>query len=128
MSCTYDLRRFTFSQVPRDVSDAIYGRVRGAYYDAQNEWWLVPCGQYLNITFNFGGHSFPIHPLDIVDDNFNKVDSTGKKVCIGAVRIFDHIFPKVFLRVEPFPSIVSANHFSVQYPRTLRYDSWDEFL
>jgi len=75
---------FTFSQVPREVSDAIYGRVRGAFYDTQNEWWLVPCGQYLNITFNFGGRSYPVHPLDVVDDNFGKVDSTGKKVCIGA--------------------------------------------
>lgn len=75
---------FTFSQVPRDVSDAIYGRVRGAFYDTTNEWWLVPCGQYLNISFNFGGRNYPIHPLDAVDDNFSKVDSSGRKVCIGA--------------------------------------------
>jgi hypothetical protein len=66
------------------VSDAIYGRVRGAFYDTTNEWWLVPCGQYLNISFNFGGRNYPIHPLDVVDDNFNKVDSSGRKVCIGA--------------------------------------------
>ncbi|KIK01896.1 hypothetical protein K443DRAFT_678040 [Laccaria amethystina LaAM-08-1] len=75
---------FTFSQVPRDISDAIYGRVNGAYYDTQNEWWLVPCGQYLNVSFNFGGNSYPVHPLDLVDDNFSQIDSTGKKVCIGA--------------------------------------------
>jgi len=75
---------FTFSQVPRDVSDAIYGRVRGAYYDSTNQWWLVPCGQYLNISFNFAGINYPIHPLDVVDDNFARTDSTGKKVCIGA--------------------------------------------
>ncbi|KIM43280.1 hypothetical protein M413DRAFT_444096 [Hebeloma cylindrosporum] len=75
---------FTFSQVPRDVSDALYGRVSGAFYDTKNEWWLVPCGQYLNISFNFGGRNYPIHPLDTVDDNFNKLDSSGKKVCIGA--------------------------------------------
>ncbi|CAA7262971.1 unnamed protein product [Cyclocybe aegerita] len=75
---------FTFSQVPREVSDAIYGRVRGAYYDEKNEWWLIPCGQYLNISFNFGGRNYPIHPLDVVDDNFSRVDPTGKKVCIGA--------------------------------------------
>ncbi|KAF4617111.1 hypothetical protein D9613_005969 [Agrocybe pediades] len=75
---------FTFSQVPRDMSDAIYGRVRGAYYDSTNEWWLVPCGQYLNVSFNFGGRNYPIHPLDLVDDNFSKTDATGKKVCIGS--------------------------------------------
>ncbi|KAF8195465.1 aspartic peptidase A1 [Pholiota molesta] len=75
---------YTFSQVPRDVSDAIYGRVQGAVYDTQNQYWLVPCGQYLNISFNFGGHNYPIHPLDVVDNNFGIVDSSGKNVCIGA--------------------------------------------
>jgi len=75
---------FTFSQVPREVSDAIYGRVKGAYYDVKNDWWTVPCGQYLNISFNFGGNNYPIHPLDAVDDNFNQFDPNGNKVCIGA--------------------------------------------
>lgn len=75
---------FTFSQVPRDVSDAIYGRVRGAYYDTENEWWLVPCGQYLNVSFNFAGTNYPVHPLDLVDDNFLRTDPTGRKICIGA--------------------------------------------
>lgn len=84
----HPLASFTFSQVPRDVSDAIYGRVQGAYYDTQNEWWFVPCGQYLNISFSFGGRSYPVHPLDVVDDNFAKLDNTGKRVCIGAVCIY----------------------------------------
>ncbi|KDR82582.1 hypothetical protein GALMADRAFT_237974 [Galerina marginata CBS 339.88] len=75
---------YTFSQVPRDMSDAIYGRVQGAYYDVKNQWWTVPCGQYLNVSFNFGGVNYPIHPLDLVDDNFAQIDSTGKKVCIGS--------------------------------------------
>ncbi|TFK70925.1 acid protease [Pluteus cervinus] len=74
---------FTFSQVPRAVSDQIYGRVKGAIYDSTNEWWTVPCGQYLNISFSFGGQIYPIHPLDTVDDNFNQFDATGNKVCIG---------------------------------------------
>lgn len=77
--------RFTFSQVPRDISDQIYGRVKGAYYDTTEEFWMVPCGQSLNLTFNFGGKSYPVHPLDTVDDNFNRVDSTGQKICLGAV-------------------------------------------
>lgn len=67
------------------MSDAIYGRVRGAVYDTTNEWWLVPCGQYLNVSFNFGGRNYPIHPLDLVDNNFKKTDATGKPVCIGSV-------------------------------------------
>lgn len=75
---------FTFSQVPRQVSDAIYGRVQGASFDTQNQYWTVPCGQYLNISFGFGGRQYPIHPLDTVDDNFGKVDASGNHVCIGA--------------------------------------------
>jgi len=67
------------------VSDAIYGRVQGALYDVRNEYWMVPCGQYLNISFGFGGRQYPIHPLDTVDDNFNVVDANGNHVCIGAV-------------------------------------------
>lgn len=75
---------FTFSQVPRDVSDAIYGRVKGAVYDSQKEWWTVPCGQMLQISFKFGGVNYPINPLDTVDDNFNVRDAQGNRMCIGA--------------------------------------------
>jgi hypothetical protein len=46
---------------------------------------MIPCGQELNLTFNFGGNSYPVHPLDTVDDNFHQVDSTGKEICLGAV-------------------------------------------
>jgi len=99
---------FTFSQVPRDMSDAIYGRVQGAVYDASNEWWTVPCGQMINLTFSFGGMAFPIHPLDVVDDNFKILDKNGNHVCIGAFQPitsafslfgnFDMIMGMTFLR------------------------------
>ncbi|KAJ7451632.1 aspartic peptidase A1 [Mycena latifolia] len=99
---------FTFSQVPRDMSDAIYGRVQGAVYDSDNEWWTVPCGQELNLTFSFGGVQFPIHPLDAVDDNFKILDKNGNHVCIGAFQPitsafslfgnFDMIMGMTFLR------------------------------
>jgi hypothetical protein len=75
---------FTFSQVPRDVSDAIYGRVQGAQYDTKQELWLIPCGQYLNISMNFGGVNYPVHPLDTVDNNFAQTDSNGNPICIGS--------------------------------------------
>lgn len=52
---------------------------------------MIPCGQMLNLTFMFGGVAYPIHPLDVVDDNFNKVDANGKKVCIGAVCFYPSI-------------------------------------
>jgi len=74
---------FTFSQVPRDVADAIYGRVQGAQYDEQNQYWTVPCGQYLNVSLNFGGTNYPVHPLDTVDDNFHITNPSGNSACIG---------------------------------------------
>lgn len=77
------------------MSDQIYGRVNGAYYDSSQEFWMLPCQQMLNITFNFGGKSYPVHPLDTVDDNFNQVDSTGQKVCIGSVSICLIVLPTI---------------------------------
>lgn len=75
---------FTFNQVPRTISDAIYGRVQGAVYDTTNQWWTVPCGQLLNVTINMGGNSYPVHPLDTVDNNFGITDAQGNPVCIGS--------------------------------------------
>jgi len=99
---------FTLSQVPRTISDAIYGRVQGAVFDTKNQWWTVPCGQYLNVSFNFGGQNYPIHPLDLVDDNLGLTDSTGQRVCLGAYQpitsafnifgTFDMILGMSFLR------------------------------
>ena len=89
--------RFTLSQVPRTISDAIYGRVQGAVFDTKNQWWTVPCGQYLNVSFNFGGQNYPIHPLDLVDDNLGLTDSTGQKVCLGAVCFTNSPYPLFLL-------------------------------
>lgn len=75
---------FTFNQVPRDISDAIYGRVQGAVYNSTNEWWTVPCGQLLNVSLNFGGINYPVHPLDTVDNNFGITNENGTNVCIGS--------------------------------------------
>jgi hypothetical protein len=67
------------------VSDAIYGRVRGAEYSTTDQLWLVPCDQMLNISFNFGGVNFPIHPLDTISSDFDMTDSNGNVVCVGTV-------------------------------------------
>lgn len=55
---------FTLPQVPRKVSDAIYGRVQGAQYSSANGAWFIPCSQELNISFVLGGQTYPVHPLD----------------------------------------------------------------
>lgn len=72
---------FTFSQVPRKMSDAIYGRVQGASYSTTDGIWYVPCAQYLNMSFAFGGVTFPIHPLDIVSNDI----ASSNGLCRGAV-------------------------------------------
>jgi hypothetical protein len=75
---------FTFPQVPRAISDAIYGRVQGAVYDSVNQYWTLPCQQMLNLTFTFSGNQYPIHPLDVVNNDFSLTDSNGNPICIGA--------------------------------------------
>jgi hypothetical protein len=74
---------FTYSQVPRKMSDAIYGRVQGASYSTQDGLWYVPCTQYLNLSFVFSGVSLPIHPLDIVSNDITPADANG--LCQGPV-------------------------------------------
>lgn len=76
---------YTLPQVPRALSDAIYGRVQGAVYDENLSAWTVPCTQLINLSFKFGGIEIPIHPLDVSSSDFNVVDATGKPVCLGTV-------------------------------------------
>lgn len=77
---------FTLPQVPRSVSDAIYGRVQGAEWNAQNSVWTIPCTQMLNISFKMGGQTFPIHPLDTSSSDFGLTFSNGQPACVGIVR------------------------------------------
>lgn len=86
---------FSYSQVPRDVADAIYGRVPSAEYDETNEIWTLPCDIELNITFKFGGVDFPIHPLDTVSSDIPTKDANGNTVCIGAVSFAAFLAPSL---------------------------------
>ena len=76
---------FTFSQVPRKMSDAIYGRVQGATYNTQDGIWKVPCKQNISLAFVFGGVTMPIHPLDVVSNDLNPSDANG--LCDGGVSV-----------------------------------------
>lgn len=87
---------YTLPQVPRALSDAIYGRVQGAAYNEASGVWTVPCGQEVNLTFIFGGVEYPIHPLDTSSSDFNMVDATGTPVCVGTVCLY---------RTRPEPSL-----------------------
>lgn len=84
---------FTFSQVPRKMSDAIYGRVKGATYSTQEGLWKVPCTQNLSLAFVFGGVTMPIHPLDVVNNDLDASDPNG--LCNGAVSVMCSVFSLV---------------------------------
>ncbi|KAF9220898.1 acid protease [Gyrodon lividus] len=83
---------FTLPQVPRSMSDAIYGRVQGAEWSTSNQAWLVPCGQLINVTFNFGGASYPIHPLDVSSSDFGVTFSNGNPACLGTFQPISSAF------------------------------------
>lgn len=107
---------FTLPQVPRTVSDAIYGRVQGAEWSPSSQAWLVPCGQLINVTFNFGGVSYPIHPLDVSSSEFGVTFSNGNTACLGTVR--DIRFLRIVKPVLNMDfSTVSAGHLCVQSSR-----------
>jgi hypothetical protein len=52
----------------RDIVDAIYGRFHDSEYQriqGIGGAYVLPCAQEINITFNFAGKPYPIHPLDM---------------------------------------------------------------
>jgi len=76
---------YTLTQVPRHVSDDIYGRVPGAVFDEKSQFWTVPCDSLISVSFKFGGVEIPVHPLDTVMSEFNYKDANGKAACVGSV-------------------------------------------
>jgi len=99
---------FTLPQVPRSVSDAIYGRVRGANYSVEKNQWTFPCEQELNISISVGGVKYPVHPLDTSSKDLGFTDANGQFVCVGTFQPitsafslagqFDLILGMAFLR------------------------------
>lgn len=96
---------FSLPQVPRQISDAIYGRIPGATYGdvgrGAGQTWMFPCDVEVNITFVIGGVQYPIHPLD-ASLNWS---ANGTDFCIGAFQPrvtsdanYDVILGMAFLR------------------------------
>jgi hypothetical protein len=106
---------FTFSQVPRKVSDAIYGRVQGASYSTTDGIWYVPCTQYLTMSFVFGGVTFPIHPLDIVSDDLTS--PTG--LCRGPVSALRRLLCAIVAFLMSIFAVVPTHFDRLQHARTL---------
>lgn len=96
---------FSLPQVPRQVSDAIYGRIPGATFGdvgrGAGQTWMFPCDAEVNLTFVFGGVPYPIHPLD-TSLSWN---ANGTEFCIGSFQPrsttnnnYDMILGMAFLR------------------------------
>ena len=70
------------------MANAIYSRVPGASFvnepAASGNVWTLPCDVELNVTFKFGGVSYPVNPLDTNLGALNIKDSNGNEVCVGA--------------------------------------------
>ncbi|KAI0949368.1 hypothetical protein AcW1_009001 [Taiwanofungus camphoratus] len=100
---------FSLPQVPAAISNAIYSRVPGANFTnfaSTGPVWSIPCGVELNVTFKFGGISFPIHPLDTNLGTLGEKNADGSTVCVGAFQPitsgassdYDMILGMAFLR------------------------------
>ncbi|KZT70994.1 acid protease [Daedalea quercina L-15889] len=101
---------FSLPQVPTAVASAIYSRVPGASFvnvaAASGNVWTLPCNVELNVTFKFGGVSFPVNPLDTNLGALNVKGSDGNEVCVGSFQpittaassTFDMILGMAFLR------------------------------
>lgn len=76
---------FSLPQVPRQVSDAIYGRIPGATFGdvgrGAGQSWMIPCDAEVNLTFIIGGVQYPIHPLD----TSLSWSANGTNFCVGSV-------------------------------------------
>ena len=72
------------------VAEAFYQNVPGAQYidnvaSLAGPAWQIPCDDEINVTFKFGGQSYPINPLDVSLD-LGAEDSSGNAICYGGVR------------------------------------------
>ncbi|KZV62259.1 acid protease [Peniophora sp. CONT] len=92
--------------VTKDIRDAIYSSIPGAWFSDIQDIWVVPCLTGLNITFTIGGQEFHVHPLDVVDVNdlrpqYNFTTCTSSS-SIGVLDFdtsqFDFILGDTFLR------------------------------
>ncbi|KAJ7604943.1 aspartic peptidase domain-containing protein [Mycena polygramma] len=81
-----------------EVRDAIYSAVPGAVlaknssigtggrWSGDRDVWIVPCNTPVNMTTNFGGQGFPIHPLDITDVTYSVgPDNNNYTICVGSI-------------------------------------------
>jgi hypothetical protein len=73
----------------RYVADAYYSGIPGAKLvnmaQFDGEVWVFDCTAEINATIIIGGQSYPIHPLDMSQQD---VGDNGKPFCYGSVRVY----------------------------------------
>lgn len=86
---------FSLPPLPPPMVDAIYSTIPGAVQFTENPalQWIVPCNGSTNVTFNFGGIDYSIHPLDLtIVDVLPLADSNGNPTnvtfCFNAFQYF----------------------------------------
>ncbi|KDQ56688.1 hypothetical protein JAAARDRAFT_36181 [Jaapia argillacea MUCL 33604] len=70
----------SLGSLPTYYANALYGSIPGA--NLTNGTWVVPCGGKVNVSFVFGGQTFPVHPLDVA--YVAGTDDNGNAMCVGA--------------------------------------------
>jgi hypothetical protein len=72
--------------VPKEMSDALYSHIPGAYFDPKYTpgvaTWVVPCNSEININFVINGTTYNMHPLDMI---LRLPAANGTVACIGTV-------------------------------------------
>jgi len=111
---------FSLPQVPKNISDAFYGRVNGANFnenaDIGSPAWELPCDQILTASFAIGGVNYSIHPLDMslkFNDKCYGAFQPSTITFADASSQFDMILGMAFLRntytLIDFGDFVDAN-------------------
>jgi hypothetical protein len=106
---------FTFPQIPREMADTIYGELPGALFNPEGNFWTLPCNQSLNVTFSFGGQTYPIHPLDLNTNEQGTFDVEGVEYCVGFV--CDIIFSLATAVNLTMPTVPAYNAWCTERPR-----------
>ncbi|KIY73636.1 acid protease [Cylindrobasidium torrendii FP15055 ss-10] len=96
----------SYSYVPEEVAQQIYGNVEGASYNKKSGYWTVPCSTEIDMAIQINGRTFPMHPLDMSPSSYQ-----GDSTCIGSfvpdsslsvtnddASLFDYIFGVNVLR------------------------------
>lgn len=88
----------SYTYAPKEICNAIYGDVAGAYFDSTIGYWRVPCSAEIDMALQIGGQVFPVHPLDV-----NPATLADPTVCLGS------FVPQTFSIATDFDWLIGDN-------------------